>query len=313
MPTPSETYTAILKIINEETRRLQGLQERHTSAILTRLKVLLSQPETRLETYGPPDYRIRPTKANLNKIMRILRAATDKIYPKYWLEGLRDIENQYSILERVNNAYLNSQAFGFRMTPRYQAITEAAIQNVQALDNRDLTRRRMEQPIRNMLVEFVRTGAPFGDLVKTMERSLLNQEISNRKTTNVDEPGIKRSFQEYHAIKRATRDNLFRFSRSYVESVSADLELQFYRYIGGLVEDSRPFCRERVGKTWHISEIESWANLKWPEKIPGTNATNIMVNLGGYNCRHDMLPVSFRKVPESDRARMRAKGITLPE
>lgn len=312
MPSPSETYRALLKIINEETRRLDALQTRHSEAVLTRLKALLAQPEYALETFGPPDYRIKATKANLSKVNRILRAASDKLYPKYWLDGLKKIEAQYDLIERINVSYLESQALGFRQAPRFQAITEAAIQNVQAVDNRDRTRTVLEQPIRNMLTDFIRTGAPYDDLISTMEKTLNDEVVQNKKSTIVDEAGMKREFILYHHIKRQTRDNLFRFSRSYVEGVSADLGLQFYRYIGGLVEDSRTFCKERVGKTWHAREIESWASLKWQGKIPGTNVSNIRINLGGYNCRHDMLPVPFSKVPESDRARMRSKGIALP-
>lgn len=310
--TPTETYRALLKVINAETKRLGGIQDRHIKGIQTRLLNVLNDPKFRFETYGPPDYRIRPTAANLSRINTIIKQSIGKLYPLYWVDGLQVTSNGFELIEKLNAEYMAGQAQGFRNKPSYKSVTESAIQNTLANFNRDGTREFLEKPLRSLLTEYVRTGSSFNDMVEMLDKALNNEPVQNRKTTKVDEPFIKRQFTPYHQVKRIARDGMFQYSRSYVQSVSTDLGFEFYRYIGGIVEDSREFCLSRVGKTWHVSEIQEWPSLTWDGKIPGTNTTNIFTNLGGYNCRHSVLPVAFSVVPEEDRQRMRSKGIVLP-
>jgi hypothetical protein len=63
-----------------------------------------------------------------------------------------------------------------------------------------------------------------------------------------------------------------------------------YRYVGGLVEDSRSFCKERNGKTFTVKEIEAWADEDWQGKKDGTNEETIFTFCGGYNCNHILIP-----------------------
>jgi hypothetical protein len=71
------------------------------------------------------------------------------------------------------------------------------------------------------------------------------------------------------------------------------------------MDKTRPFCEERVGNFYHQKEIESWANIDWQGKRPGTTSSSIFIYCGGYNCRHSLIPVSETLVPKIDLDRMK--------
>lgn len=68
---------------------------------------------------------------------------------------------------------------------------------------------------------------------------------------------------------------------------STKLGLQAARYIGGIIEGSRPFCRERNGKIYLRSEIEAWKELSFQGK-PAVGYEPIL-DCGGYRCRHHLI------------------------
>lgn len=97
--------------------------------------------------------------------------------------------------------------------------------------------------------------------------------------------------------------------RATTQEVARQLNVKFYLYQGSEIDTTRPFCAERRGKVWHEAEIRGWASEQWAGKRPETNAGNIFDLLGGYNCRHILVPLAKRDVPEADLARMRRKGL----
>jgi hypothetical protein len=92
-------------------------------------------------------------------------------------------------------------------------------------------------------------------------------------------------------------DTLFNYSRSYQQSVTADLGLEFYLYSGGLMDTSRPFCQDRAGNFYHHNEVAKWADLSWAGKNKLTTESSIFVLAGGYSCRHSIVPVDTSIVP----------------
>jgi hypothetical protein len=108
--------------------------------------------------------------------------------------------------------------------------------------------------------------------------------------------------------------------RSYSAAVYEELGVQWYRYIGGEIKTTRPFCEHRLDEIFHVKEIEAWGNGKnaggiddikkgtWSGRIEGTDSRSIFVNLGGWNCRHSIVPVPERRVPETVKQRARNEG-----
>ena len=108
------------------------------------------------------------------------------------------------------------------------------------------------------------------------------------------------------------------FSANYNATITDDLGLKWYKYDGSLKDTSRPFCDALIGAKKscmpyiHVSQLEEIVNGQiCGEQVPiydktglpagmiaGTNASNFRINRGGYNCNHQLYPVSAAVVPK---------------
>ncbi len=82
------------------------------------------------------------------------------------------------------------------------------------------------------------------------------------------------------------------YKRAQGQILANKFNVQYFRYSGTVIEDSRQFCKQRVSKIFSKNEIESWSNLEWEGKIENTNPDNIFFRCGGKGCRHSIRPVS---------------------
>lgn len=91
---------------------------------------------------------------------------------------------------------------------------------------------------------------------------------------------VKRTRLKFDTAVRSV-DGAFTLLRGRKSEVS-------YRYSGGVIAESRDFCRQLNGRTFTESQIRSiWANQTWGGKRPG----DPFVTRGGWNCRHSWIPV----------------------
>jgi hypothetical protein len=162
-----------------------------------------------------------------------------------------------------------------------------AIETAKEATYNSLTQAGLEQnillPIKNILNQSITTGSSYKDMVANLQTEILgNAQIEAR-------------YVRY--AKQITTDSLNQFSRNYMEVATQDLGLQWFFYSGSNKETTRDFCSAHARRIFHISEIKGWANDKWAGKIPTTNEGNIMTFLGGYNCGHQLIPVSEAVVP----------------
>ena len=110
--------------------------------------------------------------------------------------------------------------------------------------------------------------------------------------------------------------------RSYSAAVNEELGIEYFQYLGGEIPTTRPFCEHREGAIFHRKEIEAWGNGEnsagindisngtWAGRIEGTDSRSIFTFVGGWNCRHFLVPVIKQKVPPSVIARAKSEGYT---
>lgn len=129
---------------------------------------------------------------------------------------------------------------------------------------------------------------------------LLRQHVAGNATVKDLTAALRLELLENaNAVPRLNRyagqvasDALQQFERNYTSAVSYDLKLEHFLYSGTGIADTRDFCRTRTGKVFTRQQVEGWAALEWAGRIKGTNKSNIFTYLGGYFCRHRLLPVS---------------------
>lgn len=82
-------------------------------------------------------------------------------------------------------------------------------------------------------------------------------------------------------------DSLNQFSSTLTITTANEQGIDRFEYYGDLILDSRDFCRKHVDKVYDRDEIEKIWEGEWAGKAPG----DPFVVRGGYNCRHQWLPI----------------------
>ncbi|MBK9328952.1 MAG: hypothetical protein IPM95_06465 [Sphingobacteriales bacterium] len=128
--------------------------------------------------------------------------------------------------------------------------------------------------------------------------------------------------------KTITTDAINQYSRQYMETTAADLDMPWRKYIGSLKTTSREWCEKMVAKKFvHVSELpelvkgnidghqcgiyKKTADNKGTDlpygMIAGTNAQNVLVRAGGHGCEHGFYPCDEDEVPKEVLDRFKVK------
>lgn len=162
----------------------------------------------------------------------------------------------------------------------------------------------------------------------------MNQAISNgqsySETFDYVESYLKGAKGEEGSLVKYTKqivnDSFAASDRSVNETIAVQNGIEFFKYQGGEVADTRCFCDLRNGFVYHRKEIEAWGSGKVSDGVPGgsecgfpwqgmnkaTTSSTIFSYLGGYNCRHSLVLVSDINVPVDVMKRVIAKGYYSP-
>lgn len=225
----------------------------------------------------------------------ILRTAQDQFD-----KTIRSSTYQYALeqhisvitqIDALNTAYFETISSAFKPNRVFiQNLQKQTIETVNSLILQDGLAAQIKLPLNQILQQNINTGGKFTGMLDQVKTFI-------QGNGNID--GRLLSYS-----KTILHDTLFQYARSYQNSVTEDLGLVWYRYVGGLMDKSREFCIERNGKYFHQKEIESWASLSWQGKNPLTTESSIFVLAAGYNCRHSLIPVSDSVVPVEDKKRV---------
>jgi hypothetical protein len=165
---------------------------------------------------------------------------------------------------------------------------------------------RFTQPFLEQLTANVAARAPLREAVNALEGLVVGTEANDGR--------ILANIKTTATTAQAVAD------RSYSAAVNEELGIEWYEYLGGEIDTTRPFCRNREDGIYHKKEIEAWGDGKnsagindirdgtWAGRIDGTDSKSIFTFVGGWNCRHYLVPVPENKVPDTVKARARAEG-----
>lgn len=158
------------------------------------------------------------------------------------------------------------------------------------------------EPIRDILKTNITSGAKKSDLDAQLRERMLDSKTGDGELVRY--------------VKQITTDALSQYARENVKAITKDAGLKWYSYNGAIIDTTREFCRAMHKKKYfHESEIPYLIKGDFKEFkdidgklydktglpygfIPGTNADNFLVNLAGYNCGHQAIPVDELVVPE---------------
>lgn len=144
------------------------------------------------------------------------------------------------------------------------------------------------QPAKFLLMQAVSSGMSIKDAERLM-RNWNEGTYSDGAKLASDRPTPR--LQTY--ATQLARDSMFTYQGTIQEVIKDRYGLQKFIYTGGLVKDSRPFCKHLVSLRRKITldEIPDLVK-KYPDGLkPNTTKKNFLEVRGGYSCRHNAMVV----------------------
>lgn len=299
MATFEKILSTISKAIDKFDKQIPAIQKKMLQAIEEQLQ--------RLDTDDTGN--LKQTVKNIQVLGSIKNKLNKIILNKQYLKNVKEFAEVFNTLATVQNEYWTSVEKDFKPKPllreiRIQAI-DAAVQNLTASGiGKDVTGR-----ISQMIQSNITSG---GSLFK-LQRVLHGEIVGTKEFSGF--------LDKY--TKQVVVDSINQYNAAYTQIVSQGLNYEWYAYQGSDITTTREFCFAMTDlRYFHVSEIPRLLAAKdliyineftketGPVRIykktglpygmiPGTNTTNFFINRGGYNCGHQIRPVSVDLVPKS--------------
>lgn len=216
--------------------------------------------------------RIKNSQANLKKInkasalKRFIKNTVNVAMFEYY-------DKQFNSLTGATTKYFDrfepTEATKERLINRGSTMIEGFVDDL--FDNNQIVR---------ALQENIRTAIR-GERNLTDFKALLTEQIKGKegKLGLISSYHYQNGYNEFQA-----------YSRSLDNDFSTALELNYAIYAGGEIKTTRDFCDERNGNVYNRETILSWNDLTWQGMKPNND---ILIDMGGYNCRHDFDWISY--------------------
>lgn len=228
---------------------------------------------------------VRQTAANREVLARAEGVVSEYLPGTRLNAALSETLSVIPTIDNLNNQYFSSISDSFKENRVFiRRLQQQTIQSIEGNILGDGLTAQVKTPLVNILNRNVNSGGQFKGFLEEVRTFVEgNTELDGRLLS------YSRGFLS---------DAIFQYSRAYQEAMTSDLGLNYYLYAGGIMDKTRPFCEERAGNYYHRKEIEAWASLKWAGKNPLTTESSIFVLVGGFSCRHELIPVSDIIVPQ---------------
>ncbi len=275
----AEADAGVLKLL-EEMASLQG-------RTATRIGTILADLDIR-------DGNLVASEANIAKLSQVMADIESDFVDPQWRDAVREYVKTFDVLDANTTAWVGQigsidKGLMKALRTQYKQISAEYLLNAQSFSQTLLN------PIAQEVGAYIATGSRYSDLVKAVSQIVTGGDTSDGAILG--------------NARTTVNDLVSVYERTATNIASEQVGAVFFLYQGRPIKSTRPFCRERANKYYHKEEIASWASEDWQGKTEGTNSTTIFSYLGGYNCRHVLVPVRQSEVAADDLARMRQKGL----
>lgn len=239
------------------------------------------------------------------RIIGQIKQKFDKLITKNkaYKNRVKEFTDSFAAIEKLQNQYFAETVSKYSPPKTLAAIRQESV-NATVESLRGVSK-ELAEPIREILRTNITSGAKFTDLTKTLREFMLDTPQGEGRLVK--------------HVKQITTDALNQYARTNIALITDDLGLEWYSYNGALIATSRDFCKALIKKKYiHKSEFPKVVKGDFKEfqdidgkisdktKLPygmieGTNAQTLVVNCGGYQCNHELIPVDELVVPQSKR------------
>jgi hypothetical protein len=245
--------------------------------------------------------RVITSVENLRAINKVKNRLDNLVRSKAYTDAVKSFISTFDDVTKLQNEYFSQVSKKFGPSRLTDVIKETSIQNVVNQLTENGLSAVVSDRISTMLNQNISAGASYAGMLNQLRDYILTTDTGL---------GVLERY-----TKQITTDSLNQFSAEYTQAVTADLGLEWFMYTGPVIETSRVLCEALVKKKYvhrseladivkgefaEFRELEGRINpkTKLPEgMIAGTDATNFSIYRGGYNCNHQLVPVSVVLVP----------------
>lgn len=299
-------YSDILKHVDSSLATFDSAALKAQKKLMEQVMVLSKELD-----HDPATGAIKTTIANLQKIAKI-KAAISKIvcddqYKDAVTKLCEDFEKVYQKQASFYKHTFEAGTIGETAAKKQKLLRQLAVQNtIEGLTGSGI-QAQITDKLADMLTRSVTSGARWTDMVAEMKAYL-----------DPDGDGTG-AFAKYAKTYATTA--MGQFTGQNNKLMTDALDTEWYMYVGSEIDTTREFCQHLTKKRYiHVTEIPTilsgnidghqcaiYAKTNLPQgMIEGTTPENFQVNVGGWNCRHQLLPVAEEAVPADLRAKFEA-------
>lgn len=283
---------AVEAIIKDKIDRLESVPLAFNTAIEKLQIDKLNRVLKMLDTLDTKNGLIVLSRANLMLIEDLTDAIRETLTGAEYDGLVKDLMGEFDQQAAITYKYMEEIIPSFSVPSIAQAVLkEKKAVTVQSLLN--MTDERLSVNFRTVISNAVTGGSSRQGLIDAVRLLVVGDP-------NVDGRLLS-------ATRQIVSDAFALSDSAVTNTVAEQLGLEWYLYTGGLLNTTRPFCKQRLGRFFHKTEVMAWPITAgdWAGRMAGTTPQTIFVTRGGYNCQHALLPVSEFAVPAEDRARIK--------
>lgn len=273
------------EILTDKVTRLQTVPEAMVTAAITAQEVAFRESLILLDALDRDKLgNILLTEKNLAQVQVIAEQVKALLFGQAYQDALIVFASEFNTQAILNNQYFTQLLKGnFEVKSLYSSILRSSQRtgiNLLGLESFDSN---IIDPLKSLLNANITSGEKFTAMIQNVDNFMTG-------TKNIDPEGFEGQLQRH--TKQIAHDAFTVSDRQYTQTISEDLGLDNFFYAGGTITDTRVFCLERVGKTFTREEVSDWGNIsQWQGRNRNTNPNTIFSLLGGYNCKHSIMPV----------------------
>lgn len=248
--------------------------------------------------------RLKISAKNIRIIGQIRRELNAIILTPKYRKAVQDFVDSFDAIEKLQIGYFDTIVDGYKPNSVMKALKAETIEAVKGNMLDVGIQYNISQRIADTLRQQVTSGGKYSDLVDNIRETMVG-----------DGQGALQKYANTYA-----NDALYTYSRQYNTIFTEDAGIEWYQWGGGLQDTSREFCKamEKASRAGgcleyiHVSQFDELISGNvCGDRVPinpktdlpdgfkkGTNPANFITNVGGWNCRHELMPVSDAVVPE---------------
>lgn len=286
----------VIETLDQAADSFDGIATKEQKKIYDEVVVLAKDLET--DAIG----KVKQSIANLKRLTQIKAKLAALSKDKEWVAGITHFAQYFGHLQKMQNEYYSQHftegTLGMNAKKKNDLMREMAVQNTMEALMGDGLKANVTDKLNDILLRAVTSGAKFADLQDELRAHLMGEN------------GGKGAFARYATTYATTA--LSQFTGQTNKLMTDDLGLEWFMYTGSNKETTREFCEHLTKKKYiHKSEIPTiltglidgyqcaiYDKTGLPlGMIAGTTPENFQCNCGGWNCRHQLVPVADAVVP----------------